>query len=55
MNREDKNVGLILPELGGDQFKATCQAHSAEYKIDQLLPSLKETTVAFLGDELTIA
>ena len=55
MNREDKNVGLILPELGGDQFKAICQAHSAEYKIDQLLPSLKETTVAFLGEELTIA
>ena len=55
MNREDKNVGLILLKLGGDQFKATCQAHSAEYKIDQLLPSLKETTVAFLGEELTIA
>ena len=55
MNREDKNVGLVLPELDGDQFKATCQAHNAEYKIYQLLPSLKETTVAFLGEELTIA
>jgi len=54
VNREDKNVGLILPELGGDQLKAARQAVQNIKQIN-CWPHLKETMAAFLGEELTTA